>query len=280
MLLAPRYEPPPIVALDGPPSEVLAPLVRQRRRLEQVLADLEPEQWAASSRCEGWTVQDVVTHLVSTNGFWALSIEAGVAGEPTRFLGAFDPVASPAQLVDQERGTPVTQTLEQLMTSTDRLASVIEGLDTAGWDALAEAPPGHLPVRLVADHALWDGWVHERDILLPLGRHAVADPDEVLTCLRYSAALGRAFEACAGRSQPGTVELDAQHPDARIVVSAEADRVRVHDDPAPAGSPRAEGDAVELLEMLSARDVGGPVPAAVRTLMEGLAVVFDQARVA
>jgi len=255
------------------------PLVQQRRRLAELLADLSDAEWGHPSRCAGWSVQDVITHLVSTNGFWALSIQAGLAGEPTRFLGAFDPVASPAQLVDQVQGTPVAETLDQLVTSTDALVAVVEGLSEDDWEVLAEAPPGHVPVRLVADHALWDCWVHERDIVLPLGRPAVVDPGEVRTCLRYGAALGSAFELCGGPATPRCVALEVHDPDARVVVSVEPDVVRVGEGPAAADAVLGEGDAVELLEMLSARDVGVPVPPAIRHLTAGLAVVFDQAEV-
>ena len=140
---------------------------------------------------------------------------------------------------------------------------MIAGLADADWERLAEAPPGHLPVRLVADHALWDCWVHERDIVLPLGRPAVVDDDEVLTCLRYGAGLGRAFEVCGRRAEPGTVVLDVQRSRRPSWSSTiDADGVRIsdgHRHPPARGRPR--GDAVALLEMLSTRDVGAPVPA-------------------
>ncbi len=275
MLLTPRYGDHPVIAVDARTSGD-HPVVDQRRRLEALLGDLSEGEWHHPSRCAGWSVQDVVTHLTSTNGFWAFSIRAGLDGEPTRFLGAFDPVASPAQLVDQVQGTPVEETMEQLAASTAALAAVVDGLDAGDWDVLAEAPPGHLPVRLVADHALWDCWVHERDIVLPLGRTPVVEPDEVLTGLRYAAALGRAFEVCAGRSETSAVVLEVGDPGARIVVSAGADEVRVHDGPAPDDALRGVGSAVEVLEMLSTRDAGVPVPPAVSALTAGLAVVFDQ----
>jgi len=275
VLLTPRYGDQPIVSIDarvpGP-----HPIIGQRQRLAALLADLNEEEWRHPSRCAGWTVQDVVTHLVSTNGFWAFSIQAGAGGEPTRFLGAFDPVASPAELVDQAQGTPPLETLDQLTASTEALRAVLEGLDDDGWKQLAEAPPGHLPVTLVADHALWDCWVHERDIMLPLGRPATVDPDEVLTCLRYGAALGRAFEVCAGAAPAGPVALDVRDPDALVVVTMDRDVVHVADGPVPDGADRHRGDAVEILEMLSVRDVGRPAPAEVRSLTAGLATVFDQ----
>lgn len=279
MLLTPRYGDQPVLAVDVRAAGD-HPVVRQRQRLAALLADLSEDEWRHPSRCEAWTVQDVVTHLVSTNGFWAFSIQSGVTGAPTQLLGAFDPVATPAQLVEQVEGTPVAETLAQLTSSTEALAAVIEGLEPGDWDTLAEAPPGHLPVRLVADHALWDCWVHERDIVLPLGRPPVVEPDEVLTCLRYGAALGRAFQVCAGTGTPSTVVLEVRDPDARVVVTADADAVRSHDDPAPDDAVLGDGDAVQLLEMLSTRDVGVPVPPAVRHLTAGLSVVFDQAEVA
>jgi hypothetical protein len=222
-------------------------------------------------------VQDVVSHLVSTNGFWAVSIQAGLAGEPTRYLAAFDPVATPAQLVEKGQGTPVAATLDELVASTDALAEVVTALDDADWAVLAEAPPGHLPVHLVADHALWDCWVHERDILLPLGRTPVVDEREVLTSLRYAAALGSAFEVSLGRAREGDVVLDVREPRARVVVASHPGHVRVHEGDASSGALRAEGDAVAVLEMLSARDAGLPVPDAVAALTAGLSVVFDQA---
>jgi uncharacterized protein (TIGR03083 family) len=276
VLLTPRYGDHPVLAIDarepGP-----HPIVQQRERLVSLLEDLSEDEWHHASRCEGWTVQDVITHLVSTNGFWALSIEAGRRGEPTRFLGGFDPVASPAALVDQEQGTPVAETLDQLRTSTAALAAVIESLGDGDWDTLAEAPPGHLPVALVADHALWDCWVHERDIVLPLGREAVVDDREVVTCLRYAAALGRTFELCQGTATPGCAVLDVRDPDLSVVVTVEGDVVRVDGGPAGADALRGSGGAVAVLEMLSARDAGQPVPAVVDHLIAGLAVVFDQA---
>lgn len=276
MLLTPRYGTEPVVSIEVRTAGE-HPLVRQRARLSALLAALRDDEWQHPSRCDGWTVQDVVSHLTSTNGFWAFSIRAGLGDEPTRFLGAFDPVASPAELVDQGKGTPVATTLEEFVASAAALAEVIAALTDADWHRLAEAPPGHLPIWLVADHALWDSWVHERDIVLPLGRPAVIDADEVLTCLRYGAALGRAFVLCRGSREQGAMGLTVTAPDAELVVAVDGDTVRVHDGSAPDGAAVLQGDAVEILEMLSMRDVGREPPAGIGWLTAGLAEVFDQA---
>jgi uncharacterized damage-inducible protein DinB len=86
MLLSPRYDGPPILSIGGPPEVQHAAVVRQRRRLEATLADLSDDDWRSPSRCEGWTVQDVVAHLVGVNAFWQSSVLAGLAGTPTPCL--------------------------------------------------------------------------------------------------------------------------------------------------------------------------------------------------
>jgi uncharacterized protein (TIGR03083 family) len=280
VLLKPRYDGPPIITIE-PRLPGAHPVVQQRQRLVEVLGQLTDDEWSHPSRCDAWTVQDVITHLNSTNGFWVFSIGQAVAGEPTRFLSSFDPVASPADLVDSTQGTPPAATFEAFRTSTEDLVRVVEALDDDGWASLGEAPPGHVPLTLVADHALWDSWVHERDIVLPLGRVPVEDDGEVLTCLRYAAALGQALAiGRGGGGSGGSAVLEVTGPDARIVVSAEGDQVRVHDGPAPGGARVGRLSAVPLLEMLSRRDAGQPEPEVVGWLAAGLATVFDEAEVA
>jgi uncharacterized protein (TIGR03083 family) len=275
VLLTPRYGDQPVVAV-GPRAEGPHPMVGQRQRLEALLRDLSEDQWQHATRCEGWSVQDVITHLSSTNGFWAFSIQQGLAGEPTEFLAAFDPVASPALLVDQVQDTPPRVTLDQFAESNAALAATVAALDDDGWEVLAEAPPGHLPVRLVADHALWDSWVHERDIVVPLGLDPHEDADEVRTSLRYGAALGRAFAICVGAHEQGSVAIEVTGIPDRFVVEAGADQVRVHAGTPPEGARSVRMDAVELLELVSRRDIGSPEPPEVAWLTAGLATVFDQ----
>lgn len=275
MQLTPRYGDRPVLSVEvaGAGDH---PILRQRRRLEATLRDLPEADWHRPSRCEGWTVQDVVAHLAGTNGFWAVSIGAGLAGQPTEFLATFDPVATPAQMVHDRQGAPVAATLAELAASGAALEAAVSALDEAGWSTLAEAPPGHLPIRLVADHALWDCWVHERDILLPLGRTPVVEADEVRACLHYGAALGRAFRVCRGGTEEGAMVVEVTDPDDRFVVQVEGDHVSVHGGPAPEGAPVLRSDAVTLVELLSIRDIGVPTPPEVGWLAAGLADVFDQ----
>jgi uncharacterized protein (TIGR03083 family) len=276
MLLTPRYDEPSFLQLDLPIDDPAVPLLRQRRRLASLLSGLDDEQWATPSRCEGWSVRDVIAHLVSTNQFWAFSIGAALAGEPTRFLATFDPVASPAELVDAGRSEPSSGVLDRFVATTEAIADAVGGLDDDGWSTLGEAPPGHVPLRAVALHALWDSWIHERDIVLPLGLTPVEEADEIAGCLAYGAALSPAFAVAGGSTRRGAIAVEASNRDVRFVVDV-GESVVVGAGDAPTDALRLTGPAVELLEALSFRvPLTCPVPADQQWLLSGLAEVFDR----
>jgi uncharacterized protein (TIGR03083 family) len=278
VLLSPRYDGPPLLRLDGPVGDPAVPLLRQRRRLADTLAGLDADQWAAPTRCEGWSVQDVITHLISTNQFWTVSIAAGRNGAPTRLLATFDPVASPAEMVAAERGRSPAEVLDRFVTTNDAVATAVAQLDDAGWAATGEAPPGHLCLHAVAMHALWDSWTHERDVVLPLGLPVVEEADEVLGALRYGAALGPAFAVSLGSTRVGALAVEAADPDDRFVVEV-GDAVVVRDGEPPSGAARLAGPAVELLEALSFRvPLPHPLADEDQWLLGGLAEVFDRTR--
>jgi hypothetical protein len=141
---------------------------------------------------------------------------------------------------------------------------------------VAESPLGHVALGLVAWHALWDAWIHERDLLLPLGLVPAEEPDEVAACLAYAAALGPALLADGGSTRRATLSVDATGPGGgRLVVEAGPDVV------IPGGvlSPHGvllTGRAVDLLEGLSLRiPLAVGVAAPDRWLQSGLAEVFE-----
>ena len=274
MQLTPRYGTDPIITLDGSPSDILAPVVRQRRRFAAALASFTGDQWAHPSRCAGWSNRDVVVHVDSTNSFWAFSIAAGLRGEPTTFLATFDPVAAPAQLVAGSKALSAHDVLERINSSTAAFIATLESLTETDWLALAEAPPGHISISALAHHALWDSWVHERDVLLPLGIATDEEPDELAATLRYVAALAPAVAVTRGAAGTGTLAVDATSPDVKFVVEID-DHVAVRGAGAEADL-RVTGDAVELVEALSIRrPLSQPIPTNHSWMLNGLAELFD-----
>lgn len=256
MMLSPRYSGPPVVTIAGDPGDVLAPLVRQRARLAEIAASFSEEQWRTPSRCAEWSVRDVVAHLAGINPLYVTSALAGLAGIPTRMMAHFDPAASPPQMVGFMDGLSSAEVLDAFVSSNAKLFDTVEALDDAGWSSIAESPLGDVSVRLLMSHALWDSWVHERDILLPLGIEPEVVPDEVAASLRYVAALTQGFAFGAAMECRGEFGIEATDPDFHCVMRVE-DSVTIELERPTSDMPVLRGAAVDLTEVLSTR---APMP--------------------
>jgi uncharacterized protein (TIGR03083 family) len=276
MRLRPRYDSSPILIIPGVADEPLVPTVRQRRRMEATLSNLTSDQWLTQSRCSEWAVRDVVVHLIGVNQFWAGSIQAGLAGTPTRFLENFDPAATPLLMVSALQELSVEETLQRFIASNDGLIATLRALSASDWNSAAEAPPGHIPIRLVAMHALWDAWIHERDIAIPLDIACAIENDEVEMCLRYAATLSPALALGYGLATAGIFAVSGTDPDVAFELRVD-ESVILHDGLGNDDSvPTLNGGSVELIEALSLRaPLPEPTPQPWRTLLNGLATAFD-----
>jgi uncharacterized protein (TIGR03083 family) len=274
--LQPNYDAPAALTIDGDRHDQAEPVARQRRRFEALLAGLDDEQWKAPTRCEGWTPQDVAAHLVSVNQFWEASVRAGVAGEPTRVLANFDPAAHPPLLIEPLRALSPAEVFDQFAASNAGFLDALAGLGDADWDLLAESPAGHVSIRLLAHHALWDCWVHERDVALPLGLDAPVERDEVTSSLRYAASIGPYLALSWPERVEGTFGVEAHAPECALTITIDG-RVHVADAAPPSSAPVLRGDAAQLADALSVRgSLPDGAPAEWCALVRSLATVFDQ----
>jgi len=277
--IEPRYVGAQPIVVDGDLSAIAGPMIRQGRRFARSLGDLDAAGWAAQSRCAGWSNQDVVTHLIGTNNFWAMSINGGLAGTPTRFLEGFDPVATPAALVDAARLDGGEETLEAFAASSDQLIELVTSLDDSQWALPAEAPPGHMSIGAIAHHALWDSLIHERDVFLPIGITPPVEDDEVAAAAAYAAALNLGFGLLEGDRRAGVVALRSTSPPMRVAITGDAVTISrataEHDD---ASEPVLEltGTPIEVLDALSVRSAHDPpIPPDLMWMVGALGRVFE-----
>ena len=274
MQLSPRYGTDPLITLDGPPDAILGPLVRQQARFVAELGKLDEDGWTERSRCDAWTNRDVIVHLDTATSFFAFAIRQGLAGEPTQFLATFDPVASPAQMVADAGAVSSEEVLAKFAASSAAMAELLGSLDDDDWTVLAEAPPGHVSVAAVAHHSLWDSWVHERDVFLPLGIVPDEEPDEITASLRYVAALSPAFAVHHGRAAARSARRRrrAARPDLRR--GGDRSRGRGRRGPGRGAAPdRRRGPAPGGPE--PPRPLDQTVPEGSAWMLEGLAETFD-----
>jgi uncharacterized protein (TIGR03083 family) len=275
MRLSPVYRSTPFIDIVEEPGAIVLPLARQRRRLVGVLRSLDAEQLTSgTTRCEGWAPRDVASHLDTADGFWAWSAAASLAGTPTTLLADFDPVAGPAQMAAGDARS-ASEVIDALEATIERLIATLEDAHDDAWTGLAEGPPGHISLTAMAHHALWDGWTHERDVLVPLGEEPPIEPDEIAGALRYAAALSPAFSLSLGAGQPATLAIRAIDPSIDLTVEV-TDAVVVRPGAGDPATLTLDGDALTLTEALTSRGELAPVPPEHAWLVSGLRTAFDQ----
>ena len=131
----------------------------ERARLADLLATLEPEQWASATWCTEWSVEEVVAHLTAAanTGRWAWIRSIIRAG--------FDPAKHNARLLERHLGDSPEETLAKFRESI----------------ALTTAPTKDFPAFL------GEVIVHGQDIARPLGLDLIPDGAAILEVARYFA---------------------------------------------------------------------------------------------
>ena len=212
VLLTPRYGDHPVVSVELPMADP-HPLVGQRRRLESLLRELSDEQWQHPSRCEGWTVQDVITHLNSTNAFWGFSIAQGLAGEPTRFLADLRSGGVPGRAGRAGPRHPTERHARGVRqrhrgAGAGRRRPRRRGLERPGGGAAGPpAASARSPTTPSGTPGCTSATSRSRSASSP-----PSTPTRCCTCLHYAVALGRAFALCQGSSEQGSVDDLGRRP--------------------------------------------------------------------
>lgn len=147
------------MAAGNPGRDVWTIVHAERAALIHDLEGLDDEQWERPSLCAGWTVHDVVAHLVDSARTTRLGFVAGLV------RARFDFDRQNAHGVTRERGASPGETLARLRQVATRTS----------------IPPAPLDSRLVEEI------VHGEDIRRPLGLTRRYPRDAVVRALRLQA---------------------------------------------------------------------------------------------
>ncbi|MEY2426771.1 MAG: hypothetical protein QOI61_2343, partial [Actinomycetota bacterium] len=89
-------------------EEILAALAEQQAELDGLINPIDDAAWASASRCDGWTVSDVVLHLAQTNEMALASLQHRMQPFLEDMLRGLPPSANvddgAGAMVDKERG--------------------------------------------------------------------------------------------------------------------------------------------------------------------------------
>jgi uncharacterized protein (TIGR03083 family) len=182
-------------ACDFDPGHLLEVFGQQRRRFTAVLQEFGPGDWAAPTRCAGWSAHEVVRHLCDGA---ALSAGAGPDDRTLDLTAGFDPRTTPRRWLTASAGEPPEATLCRFMTTTEEMLALLHEHLAQHRRFDVRLPYGPMDWTVFVWHGFWDSWLHERDVLLPRGTGHPTDGDAT----GYAAAYG-VFIAAAVASMSG-----------------------------------------------------------------------------
>ncbi|HVL80216.1 MAG TPA: maleylpyruvate isomerase family mycothiol-dependent enzyme [Actinomycetota bacterium] len=173
-----------------PREEVVAGLDAQLGEFESLVRSLSDEQWETPTRCDGWTIRDIASHVAGT----MTEVVEGRAGD----LAAPDAID---RLVAARRDRSPQEVADELAKARDIARPMMQSLDDRTW--AAPAPGGVASSIGVGVEALWyDAFVHELDI-----RHALGMPERLDDGLKASVV--HVSDILAGEGWgPATLALD------------------------------------------------------------------------
>ncbi|WP_088942630.1 maleylpyruvate isomerase family mycothiol-dependent enzyme [Rhodococcus sp. 1168] len=197
-------------------DSIVKALVEEWASIDALVRDLDEDQWAATTPCPGWSVHNVIAHIVGTELSLAgqtppgsdidvstlahVHNDMGVLNE--KWIQAFS-LLSPAELIERFR------------TVTGDRARTLEAMSDEDFAAPSWTPAGQATYGRFMRIRVFDCWMHEQDIRDAIGTPGGMDSvsadysvDEIVQGLGY--IVGKLGKAPDGSSV--TFDLTGSRP--------------------------------------------------------------------
>jgi uncharacterized protein (TIGR03083 family) len=150
------------------PEQHVSILQSEMRRLEEFLGTLSHEDWQRSSRCDQWTVADVVAHLTALTQAHTALIVGALHGDTSRpqdvplIAGqAAADIAHQAIAIRQRLGDDL---LPMCIAAQRAFHEILATIGPADWDKPCYAPQGRVSIGSRVDGSITERTIHGWDI--------------------------------------------------------------------------------------------------------------------
>lgn len=188
-------------------AEVIDGLDEVWSSIFKVTAGLSEDQWRRETSCPGWTVADILSHLI---GF-----ERGIDGEaPPAIVGSTpthvknDIGAMNERWVHARRTWTGDEVRAEFASVTSRRLTHLRSLPESAFDVIGWSPIGDVPMRTFMLVRIMDSWLHEQDVRDALGQpEGIGGIAEAVTIARADLALGAVVGRGARAPEGSSVAL-------------------------------------------------------------------------
>lgn len=220
----------PVTLLDK--SDVLDGLFASWRNIDALLQTVGPADWAAPTSLPGWTVHDVVAHMVGT--------ESMLQGVPTPQadidVSALEHVRNDIGVLNEHwvwklRDLGHTELHGEFRNVTAQRQVVLSEMPVEEWNTITATPAGPDSYGRFMRVRVFDCWMHELDIRDALGRPAGTDelvgPASRMALDEMTASMGFVVGKLGGAPDGSRVRIELTGPLAREINVAVDGRGRV-----------------------------------------------------
>lgn len=211
-------KPRPRTVLDK--DDVLSGLFGSWDAIEALLTGLTPEQWQAPTALPGWTVQDVVSHILGT--------EMMLGGTPTPEIDVTgrDHVHNEIGALNERwvahlRGKSPEEMLALFREVAAQRKATLSAMPIEEWNTVTFTPAGPDSYGRFMRVRTFDCWIHEHDIRdavsAPASEDAYSGADSRLALDEMASSMGFVIAKKGGAPDGSRVELTLTGPVSRTI---------------------------------------------------------------
>jgi uncharacterized protein (TIGR03083 family) len=223
----------PVTRLDK--SDVLDGLFAEWDAILALVNGLSDAQWQAPTPLPGWSVRDVVAHVIGTEsmlqgvGTPEADVDVSTLKHVRNDVGVLN-----ERWVRKMRQIGAAELLEKLRATTAERRIALSGLSNEAWNEVTATPAGPDSYGRFMRVRIFDCWMHEHDIRDAIGQPASADelagPASELALDEMAASMGFVVGKLGGAPDGSRVSIELTGPIARTINVAVEGRARVVDD--------------------------------------------------
>jgi uncharacterized protein (TIGR03083 family) len=250
----------PVTRLDK--ADVLDGLFAEWDAILAMAGGLSDAQWQAPTPLPGWSVRDVVAHVIGTEsmlqgvGTPEADVDVSTLKHVRNDIGVMN-----ERWVRKLRGISLDELLDKLRTTVAERRGSLTGMSDGDWNETTATPAGPDTYGRFMRVRVFDCWMHEHDIRDALGREAseadLAGPASRLALDEVAASMGFVVGKLGGAPDGSRVRIELTGPLQRTINVAVDGRGRVVED--FDAEPTA---TIELDGLLFTRLAGGRTPLA------------------
>jgi uncharacterized protein (TIGR03083 family) len=221
----------PVTQLDQ--QAVLAGLSAVWQDIDALVSGLDDAQWEAQTSLPGWSVHDVVAHVIGTEsmlqgvGTPEADVDVSTLKHVRNDIGVMN-----EHWVRKMRGLSADELLDKFRIVTDERRQSLAEMSDASWNEVTATPAGPDTYGRFMRVRIFDCWMHEHDIRDAIGQKAsdVTGPPAHLALDEMAASMGFVVGKLGGAPDGSRVSIELTGPLARTINVAVEGRGKVVDD--------------------------------------------------